>query len=256
MTELDLIIELHRDTQRQGPGSLESTIKALHSVDLDTNASLRIADIGCGTGGHTLELARTFESAQITAIDLFSVFLDGLNQQAAKAGLGDRIRTLEATMDDLPFEQESLDLIWSEGAVYNMGFKDGVAYWAQFLKPKGWLAVSEITWTTEERPAELEEFWMAEYPEVAPPSVKIRQLKEAGFEVVNYFMLPKSDWFHYYDELSKKIEDFEGEFSRHQDADVQEMAAGIAEAYRAEINHYKQFSDYYSYGFYIARKDS
>jgi SAM-dependent methyltransferase len=254
MTELDLIIELHRDTQRQGPGSLESTIKALNSVDLDTNASLLIADIGCGTGGHTLELARTFESAQITAIDLFPIFLDRLNLQAAEAGLGDRIRTLEASMDDLPFEQESLDMIWSEGAIYNMGFKNGIAYWAQFLKPNGWLAVSEITWATEERPAELDEFWMAEYPEVALPSEKIEQLKEAGFDVIDYFMLPKSDWVQYYDELSERIKDFERQFATHQDADVKEMAAGIADAYRGEINQYKQFSDYYSYGFYIALK--
>ena len=66
-------------------------------------------------------------------------------------------------MDKLPFEKEELDIIWSEGAVYNIGFKNGINYWKEFLKPGGILAVSELSWTTNCRPKGLEDFWTGEY---------------------------------------------------------------------------------------------
>jgi len=37
-------------------------------------------------------------------------------------------------MDDLPFQDEELDLIWSEGAIYNIGFERGLIEWRKFLK--------------------------------------------------------------------------------------------------------------------------
>ena len=52
-------------------------------------------------------------------------------------------------MDDLPFEREEFDIVWSEGAVYNMGFRKGVNYWKDFIKDGGILAVTELSWITE-----------------------------------------------------------------------------------------------------------
>ena len=37
-------------------------------------------------------------------------------------------------MDALPFQEEELDLIWSEGAIYNIGFERGMNEWNKFLK--------------------------------------------------------------------------------------------------------------------------
>ena len=56
------------------------------------------------------------------------------------------IETLAKSMDSLTFAEESLDLIWSEGAIYNMGFGKGIEAWRPFLRSGGVLAVSEITW--------------------------------------------------------------------------------------------------------------
>ena len=61
-------------------------------------------------------------AAEIVAVDLFPEFLEVLQSRAQEAGLTGRIETLAASMDALPFEPESLDLIWSEGAIYNLGF--------------------------------------------------------------------------------------------------------------------------------------
>jgi SAM-dependent methyltransferase len=59
-------------------------------------------------------------------------------------------------METLPFTEGEFDVIWSEGAVYNMGFEAGVSAWRRFLKPGGKLIVSEITWLSATRPPELQ----------------------------------------------------------------------------------------------------
>jgi len=49
------------------------------------------------------------------------------------------------SMDNLSFQNEELDLIWSEGAIYNIGFERGINEWRKFLKPGGFIVVSEAS---------------------------------------------------------------------------------------------------------------
>ena len=71
-----LMIDLHRDGTRQGPGSVEETVRALELTRLDPAAELSVADIGCGTGASTLVLAGKLPTARIVAVDLFPEFLE------------------------------------------------------------------------------------------------------------------------------------------------------------------------------------
>jgi methylase of polypeptide subunit release factors len=74
MTEIELIINLHLDAERQGPGSPQETKKALDLIELDKSEPLKIADIGCGSGSQTITLAQNTKGL-ITAVDLFPEFL-------------------------------------------------------------------------------------------------------------------------------------------------------------------------------------
>ena len=250
MTEIDLIIDLHKNSERQGPGSKSDTLKALHFLNLSPDKELRIVDIGCGTGGQTITLAQNTNS-QITAIDLFPSFLEKLNRESQTLGLEDKISTLEKSMDDLPFEKGALDIIWSEGAVYNMGFENGIKQWRDYLKIGGYLAVSEITWITHSRPAEIENFWNREYPEIDTASRKIEILETNGYSLVGYFYLPEKSWMeNYYKPMEARFENF---LKRN---DYSKLAKKVVEDNKAEIELYERFKEYFSYGFYLARRDN
>jgi ubiquinone/menaquinone biosynthesis C-methylase UbiE len=119
MTEkqLDFIISFHTKLYRQGPGSDEETLQAIKLTGLSESNELNVLDLGCGTGAQTNVLANHLNGT-ITALDLFQPFLDELEDRIKHPN----VQTFQGSMDDLPFEKESFDLIWSEGAVYNMGF--------------------------------------------------------------------------------------------------------------------------------------
>ncbi len=136
MNDLDLLIDLHRDGERQGPGKASDTRLAVALSGLSGAKDLRIADIGCGTGASTLVLARELD-ATVTAVDLVPEFLLELQRRAEQEGLADRVTTLAASMAALPFEEEALDAVWSEGAIYNIGFANGIQALRRFLKPGG-----------------------------------------------------------------------------------------------------------------------
>ncbi len=248
MNDLELLVDLHKRRQRQGPGGVPETRLAISLAKLSKTKPLKIADIGCGTGASTLELARTL-NAEITAIDFLPAFLEALKDRAKTEGLLDKITPLSGTMEALPFHDNELDVIWSEGAIYNMGFEKGVSEWCRFLKPGGVLVVSEITWITNTRPEMIQRHWDAEYPEIATASSKIEVLERSGYTPLGYFVLPEHCWMdNYYAPLQEGFSDF---LKRH-DNDV--IAQTVIEAEREEILLYDRYKSYYSYGVYIARK--
>jgi len=162
--DFSLICEYFSAIERQGPGSPEVTRKALSFIDNLSDES-RIADLGCGTGGQTMVLAQN-APGHFTGIDLFPMFIDLFNANARKLGLSEKVNGMVGSMDNLSFQPEELDLIWSEGAIYNIGFEQGINEWRKFLKHGGYLAVTEVSWFTDERPAEIEAFWKDAYSEI------------------------------------------------------------------------------------------
>jgi SAM-dependent methyltransferase len=248
MDDLHLLIDLHKDAVRQGPGGDDETRLAVALSGLKGRSDLRIADIGCGTGASTLVLARELKG-HVTAVDFLPEFLDRLEKEAAAAGLADRITTLAEPMEALSFRDEEFDAIFSEGAIYNMGFAAGVEAWRRFLKPGGILAVSELTWLTDQRPAELQAHWEAEYPEVDRASAKMAVLERLGFTPIGYFPLPEHCWLaNYYDPIRARIPGF---LDRHGHS---EAAKAIAAGEEVEIALYERYRAHVSYGYYIARK--
>lgn len=248
MDQLELLVDLHLKNPRQGPGGEEDTLKALQLIDLSGIQNPKLADVGCGSGGQSITLAKN-TNAQITAVDIFPVFLTELEKRATEAEVQDQIKTIGADMADLPFGNNEFDVIWSEGAIYNLGFERGLSLWKPFLKPGGYIALSEIIWITATRPKEIHEFWTNDYPEISSAEEKIKVLQDAGYEYMDHFILPASSWVdHYYKPLADSYESF---LKRHQ---YSEAAQQVVQEHQSEYELFQRFGEYYSYGFFIAKK--
>ena len=245
--DFNLICEYFSGMERQGPGSPEVTIKALSFIDNLTGNS-RIADIGCGTGGQTMTLAQN-APGKITGIDLFPLFIDLFNANARKLNLHDRVQGVVGSMDKLSFQKEELDLIWSEGAIYNIGYERGLNEWKKFLKSGGYIAVTEVSWFTDERPPEIETFWKDAYAETDTIPNKLTIMQRAGYIPIACFVLPENCWTeNFYIPQIKAQKVFLNKYKGNQAAE--ELVAN--EKHEALL--YSKYKEYYGYVFYIGKK--
>lgn len=106
--DYSFLFKMFASLPRQGPGSNACTRKAF-SVLTALPARAEIADIGCGVGMQTVELARICPECRITALDIYQPYLDALRQSAEDAGVSERMTTVRASMHDLPFPDASFD---------------------------------------------------------------------------------------------------------------------------------------------------
>jgi len=244
--DLNIIYEYFSKTERQGPGSPEETIKALEFIE-GLDGKSKIADIGCGTGGQTMVLGEN-TPCEIIGIDAWDGFINQFNQNAQIKNLQNRVKGIVGNMESLPFQEEYFDLIWSEGAIYNIGFERGLNEWKKFLKKGGHIAVTENTWFTEERPSEIQEFWQEIYPQIDTISNKVAQMQKAGYIPVATYMLPENIWTDYYAWQTLRRESFMKKYKGN--TIVKEFVN--SQRYEAEL--YYKYKAYYGYMFYIGKK--
>lgn len=81
--DLKMIADFFCELDRQGPGGVEQTLRALEFVP--DRPGMRIADIGCGTGGQTVTIARN-RDCTITGVDLLPELLEGFRARIKRPG--------------------------------------------------------------------------------------------------------------------------------------------------------------------------
>ncbi len=180
-------LQIYGTLPRAGPGSNELTRRAFEMMS-DVPESPRILDIGCGPGMQTVELLR-ITSGTVIALDLFPQMITQVRARAESAGVSDRLKTLEQDMTEMAFPESSFDVVWSEGAIYFLGFEAGLKKVKDFVKPGGYVAVSEAVWLKPNPPPEAVEFWK-DYPEIDTVAAKLDVIKRIGYESVGHFIFP------------------------------------------------------------------
>ncbi len=243
-----LICDYFGMLERQGPGSCEATMRALSFID-NFSSELKIADFACGTGGQTITLAQNTKGT-ITGLDIFPAFIEKFNTNVDKFGLRNRVKGIVGSMDNLPFQKEEFDVIWSEGAVAQIGFEKSLNYWKDFLKTGGYAAVTYESWFTDERPAEIEKFWVDAVPEMDTIGHNISIMQKAGYSLTAAFTLPEECWTETYFIPQKAIQKAFLEKHTENKKAADDFVAYMN--YEAEL--YSKYKQYYGYVFYIGRK--
>jgi ubiquinone/menaquinone biosynthesis C-methylase UbiE len=244
---MSIFFEIHSDIPREGPGDNESTRKAYKLIEKYVSKPV-ILDIGAGPGMQTMEIAKLTDGT-ILATDMNEDFLHVVEERAKQFGVSEKISTQIANMKKLPFEEGVFDVIWSEGAIYIIGFEKGLQEWKKFLKNEGIIAVTEISWLKEDVPNEPWSFWKEAYPEIDTVSANIQKAEVLGYKLIDTFVLPESAWWgEYYPPLEERLVMLREKYQNDEEA-----LRMIAET-QAEIDLFRKFHEYYNYVFYIFQK--
>ncbi len=246
MEHMDYFLEIYGTLPRAGPGSNAHTRQALQLMT-ELPASPRILDVGCGPGAQSVELLKE-TSGTVQALDIFPQLLERAKALAVDAGVSDRLETLQQDMTTMAFPDASVDVVWSEGAIYFLGFERGLEMVKPYLTPGGYVAVTEAVWLKPDPPAEAIEFW-EDYPEIDVVEEKLKIIERVGYESVGHFILPPTAWTeHYYDPMEERIAEKQEAWR------VIPTAEAVLEEARNEIAVFRRCSDYFSYAFFVMRK--
>ncbi len=182
MKTADLEEELQKDALR---GRLLTYTRRAFKI-LPKMENPRILDIGCGSGIATMELVGMTEG-EVIGLDIDQSSLDRLERRARQAGVADRLSTIRCSMAQIDLPPESIDLIWAEGSISFLGFRNGLLEWRRLLKEGGYLVIHD---SDDKTPT------------------KLREIEECGYRILDYFALPPSAWWdEYYVPLQRRIDE-------------------------------------------------
>jgi ubiquinone/menaquinone biosynthesis C-methylase UbiE len=150
-----------------------------------------ILDVGCGTGVPTIELAK-ISNGHVTGIDIDEKLLNILRRRIKEIGLNNKISVLNKSINMMDFQYESFDIIWSEGAVFVIGFENSIKNWRKILKPNGFLVLHD---------------------DIKDKSKKLGLIEKYGYKlVVEYDLSFEIWWNEYYSKLEKFVEKYKDKF--------------------------------------------
>ncbi|MBE7382755.1 MAG: class I SAM-dependent methyltransferase [Leptolyngbya sp. SIO1E4] len=203
MEGMEYFLEIYGRVPRAGPGSFECTKKAFEMMSQVPDKPY-ILDIGCGPGVQTVDLLK-ISGGSVLALDFLPLMLERTQANAEKANVSERLEVIEQDMAQMEFPPASFDVVWSEGAIYNLGFENGLKQVKNFVKPGGYVAVSEAVWLKANPPSPVEKFWR-EYPEIDTIENKLAVIDDLGYEQTGHFVLPEITWTaEYYDPMEKLV---------------------------------------------------
>ena len=239
--------EVFENLPRQGPGNRASTARAV-GLCLELKPSPAILDLGCGVGAQTLHLAE-LTSGSIVAIDSHAPSIERLRVAVAARGLSQRVRAVVGDMAHPAQPPGSLDLIWSEGALYCIGLKNALEVCHPLLRPGGYLAFTDAIWRKDNPPAEVKAAFDGDYPTMRRLDDDLVLIRECGFELVGHFTLPDEAWWDdFYTPMQARIAALRRKYTGDVEASI------VLDRLAAEPEMHRRYSDCYAYAFFVLRR--
>jgi len=244
----EIFLEVYESLPRQGPGSRACAARAL-GLCRDLPPAPAVLDLGCGVGGQTLHLAE-LTSGLIVAVDCHAPGIARLRRTVAERGLAQRVWPLVGDMAHPSLPPGSFDLVWSEGALYNIGIEGALRICCSLLRPRGHLAFTDAVWRKDHPPAEVRAAFDQDYPAMGRTPDVLAIIERCGLELLGHFTLPDDAWWDdFYTPMLRRIAELRGRYG----ADGEALAA-LAELAREPELH-RLHSEYYAYEFFVTRRD-
>jgi SAM-dependent methyltransferase len=189
------IHDLFLGLDRCGPGDADSLRRALALAGTRPDAA--VLDAGCGVGADLPALLAAVPQGRVVAIDTAAPFIERVRARFPQ------VRAEVADMADPP--GGPFDLIWSAGAVYNIGIGPALAAWRAKLVPGGRVAVSDLRWSGPARPQAVADFFAAEGIALTDADAMEAEVAAVGWRVLGAMWLPASAWAAYYGPLEPAL---------------------------------------------------
>jgi len=242
----DVFFEAHANLPRQHGGRDAYTEKAFRM--LAAPGKPRILDIGCGTGTPTLALAR-LTGGEIIGIDITPPMIDEFKQKIEAAHLSHRVTARKLSMLEMDFPDESFDIIWAEGSVYNIGFDRALQEWRRLIRPGGFLVIHEAVWLEPDPPGEIARYFEEMYPAMRTVEDNLAAIPVFGYGIIGHFRLAEEAWWEeYYGPLEQRIAELRLKYS----GDSEKLAT--LETEQEEVDMYRRYSRWYGSAFFVMRK--
>lgn len=244
----EIFFEVYEHLPRQGPGNRACAARALALCPALPQAPA-VLDLGCGVGAQTLQLAELVPSGSIVALDTHAPSIERLQAAVAERGLAQRVRAIVADMAHPRQPPGSFDLIWSEGALYNIGLPDALRVCHDLLRPGGCVAFTDVVWCKDNPPPEIRAAFDLDYPAMGGLADDVAALQACGFELVAHFTLPDEAWWDdFYTPMEARIAELR---ARHS-GDGEALA--VLDRLAAEPEMHRRYSSFYAYEFFVARR--
>ena len=186
-----------------------------------------ILDVGCGSGVVTLELAR-LSNGRVIGVDIDKAAVEKLIRKIEAAGLRDRVKAVNRSMQEMGFADGVFDVVWTEGAIHVIGFGEGLRKWRSLIKPDGFFVIHD---------------------KIAGMQENERSISACGYTLIDRFIVPKEAWWDdYYRPLENMIEGLRPKYQNDAAALV------FLDKEQAEVEDFKNNPAHHGSVFFVMQK--
>ena len=229
------------------PGGIEKTNEMARMCKIGKDK--KVLDIGSGKGVTTCHLAQKHE-CEIVGLDLSERMIEYAKEMAKKKGLDDRVSFRRADAHNLPFEDESFDIVLAECTTVLLEKEKAFSEFLRVTKSGGYIGDLEMTW------------------QKLPPKELVDKVYNVweGFRTMTF-----EEWKNFYEKMGMvdiKTVDFSETIPDMEKAMKKELGLkGVIKMgcklllrsdLRKAMNEYrkifKEYSDYIGYGYVVGRK--
>lgn len=231
----DFFTAAHKRLERSSAGSGETARKVMSMIKTEPKTALFFGDD-----------ALTPQIISGTGASVLAVFGEDFRAESAKA-LGFDSRKINAFEEALDGER---DLIWYNGIVEISGIPRRLEQIREHIA-QGGSAVFRTLCRLIDLSPDTESYINTLYGTIPPLDEVVREAKQAGFVIDDFYIAPKNDWRKgYYQPLKEIAEEYQSNLREKIDG---EQSARLSELDK-QIYMFELHCEEYSFVYYILRK--